>query len=176
MREMMKNRPASYEPRDIFHVDEIGLFYMLLPERSFVAPEVAHKLSKKNKDCTTLLLACFFWGEKLTPVVIDKSRSPRALRNTHIDNLPCKYEWHSRAWMTYDIFQNFLNTTNESMKSGKEDLHRARQLFGRFMYCESSNPEPVYHLPELQAFCNHSMRELFDQLRRITRRCWHRRG
>jgi hypothetical protein len=117
MREMMKNRPASYEPRDIFHVDEIGLFYMLLPERSFVAPEVAHKLSKKNKDCTTLLLACFFWGEKLTPVVIDKSRSPRALRNTHIDNLPCKYEWHSRAWMTYDIFQNFLNTTNESMKS-----------------------------------------------------------
>ena len=51
------------------------------------------------------MLACNASGtEKLKPLVIGFSISPRVLHNVNYDSLPVLYRANSRAWMRNDVF------------------------------------------------------------------------
>src|SRR5260364_14626 len=107
-REELKNILATYEPRDIFNADECGLYYRM--ESSFSLSTTVRKGKKKDKTRITVLFTANSDGsEKLTPLVINKSKMPNAFRDANItyNQLPVDYYHNETAWMRQNIFKVF---------------------------------------------------------------------
>jgi hypothetical protein len=98
---------AKYSPKDIFSADEFGLFYNMLPDKTYTFKEASFKGIKVNKERITVLVCTNLDGtEKLPLLVIGKSKQPQCFTNTKL--LPCTYHHKKTAWMTCKIFQEFL--------------------------------------------------------------------
>lgn len=98
---------AGFDPKNVFNADETGLFFNVLPDKTFsYKGEKCHggKLSKQR--ITVLLLANADGSEKFPLLVIGKAKKPRCFKN--IKKLPTKYEANTKAWMTSTFFQNQL--------------------------------------------------------------------
>jgi len=104
---------AGYEMKDIFNCDETGLFFRSMPDRSLVQKGTACKGGKIQKDRMSILLTCSATGEKLLPMVINKSRMPHCFGGripTGVD-----WYWNDNAWMTTAFFEEYLNKLNRLM-------------------------------------------------------------
>ena len=116
--EWKKNLPnltKGYKPKDVFNADETGLFFNLLPDKSYVVKGDSCHGGKMSKLRLTVLLCCNSDGsEKLTPLVIGKSRNPRCFKN--VRTFPTKYEANKNAWITEPLFEDFLRKLNKEMK------------------------------------------------------------
>jgi hypothetical protein len=98
---------AKYSPKDIVNADEFGLFYNMLPDKTYTFKRASCKGIKVNKERITVLVCVSLDGtEKLPLLVTGKSKQPRSSRNTKL--LPCTYCHNKTAWMTCEIFQEFL--------------------------------------------------------------------
>lgn len=65
---------SKYEPKDIFNADETGLFFRVLPEKTFEYKGKTCHGGKKSKDRLSVLFCANATGcEKLKPLVICKS-------------------------------------------------------------------------------------------------------
>lgn len=63
----------EYELKKVFNIDETGLFYRLLPDRSLTTAD-SKKGVKTFKDRITVAMSCNADGtEKLQPFIIGKS-------------------------------------------------------------------------------------------------------
>ena len=87
-----------------------------LPSKSLVLQGEEAKGGKHAKDRLTVMLACSAVGDKLQPVVIGRSASPRCFKNIQLDSLPIKWESNRKAWMTCQIFTAWLAHLNNKMK------------------------------------------------------------
>jgi hypothetical protein len=102
----LRHLMAKYCPKDIFNADQFGLFYNMLPDKTYTFKGASCKGIKVNKERITVLVCANFDGrEKLPVLVIGKSKQPLYFRNTKL--LPCTYH-HKTAWMTCEFFQEFL--------------------------------------------------------------------
>ncbi|GBM01524.1 Tigger transposable element-derived protein 6 [Araneus ventricosus] len=64
----------GYEQKDIFNVDETGLFYNLLPSKTLaIKSDTCHGGKKSKVRLTVLLCANAYGSEKLPPLIIGKS-------------------------------------------------------------------------------------------------------
>lgn len=105
----------GYDLKDIFNADETGLFYNLLPKKTLAFKGEDCKGGKKSKDRLTVLLCANADGsEKIMPVVIGKSQKPRCMKN--IKSLPVTYLANRKAWMSGEIFAEWLKKMDLSMK------------------------------------------------------------
>ncbi|CAG8774375.1 4514_t:CDS:1, partial [Cetraspora pellucida] len=106
-REKLQNILEGYEPHNIFNTDECGLCYRIDP--SFSLSTVARKGKKKDKTRITVLCTANMSGtEKITPLVINKSKMPNAFREARItfyNQLPVDYHYNEKAWMCQNIFK-----------------------------------------------------------------------
>lgn len=99
----------GFEPHEIYNADETGLFFKCLPDRTLALKGEACHGGKNSKDRITVLLCSNSDGsDKLQPLVIGKSQRPRCFKN--IKHLPVKYVANTKAWMTADIFGDFLRS------------------------------------------------------------------
>jgi hypothetical protein len=100
---------------DIWNLDETGLFWRGLPDRSLVTKGEVCKGGKLAKERLTVCLLVSAMGEKFKPFVIGKSAMPRAFNKS----LPTSVHWQSnkKAWMTSELFRNYLTSFNNAMKS-----------------------------------------------------------
>ncbi|CAG8802891.1 11464_t:CDS:2, partial [Gigaspora rosea] len=65
----------------------------------------------------TIMLACnTAETEKLKPLVIGSSISPRALLHMNYNSLPVIYRANSRAWMRNDIFSEWLKDLDQRFR------------------------------------------------------------
>jgi hypothetical protein len=107
---------AKYSPKDIFNADEFGLFYSMLPDKTYTFKGASCRGIKVNKERITVLVCANLDGtEKLPLLVIGKSKQPRCFRSTRL--LPCTYHHNKTAWMTCEIFQEFLVSLDRRMAS-----------------------------------------------------------
>jgi hypothetical protein len=107
---------AKYSPKDIFSADEFGLFYNMLPDKTYTFKGANCKGIKVNKERITILVCADLGGkEKLPLLVIGKSKQPRCFRNTKL--LPCTYCCNRTAWMICEIFQEFLVSLDRRIAS-----------------------------------------------------------
>ena len=91
---------ARYSAEDIYNVDEVGLFYKLLPDRTYTMKEEDSHGGKNSKERITLLLGSNLTGtDKVKPLVIGKSVKPRCFHRVNIDTLPVDYRANKKAWM-----------------------------------------------------------------------------
>jgi hypothetical protein len=68
---------ARYSPKDVFNADEFGLFYNMLPDKTYTFKRASSKGIKVNKERIAVLVRANLDGtEKLPLLVIGKSKQP----------------------------------------------------------------------------------------------------
>ena len=93
----------GYKVENIFNMDETGLFFQAIPNRTYLMPsendkrQAGHGLkAMKAKDRITIILCSNSTGTcKVPPTVIGSAKNPRCFK----DNPPCLPYLHQRnAW------------------------------------------------------------------------------
>ncbi|GFY25880.1 tigger transposable element-derived protein 6 [Trichonephila clavipes] len=143
----------EYESGNIFNTEETGLFFKCLPEKAFkIKKEKCHR-GKHSKERLTILLAVNMDGsEKITPLVIGKSAKPRCLKG--INSFPIKYRSNKKAWMTAELFNEWLVSLNSDMKREK------RHILLFLDNCTVRNDAPPLSNVKLQCFPPNSTSKL----------------
>ena len=97
----------DYDLNDIFNADETGLFYKLIPNRTYEKSNIKPAALTKVKDRVSVLLCSNATGlEKKIPWVIGKHLKPRCFKS--VNSLPVIYRANSNAWMARLIFEEFI--------------------------------------------------------------------
>ncbi|GFX12720.1 tigger transposable element-derived protein 6 [Trichonephila clavipes] len=110
----------EYESRNIFNTDETGLFFKCLPEKAFTfKKEKCHRGKHSNERLTILLAVNMDGSEKIIPLVIGKSAKPWCFKS--IKSFSTKYRSNKEAWMTTELFNEWLVSLNSDMK--REERH-----------------------------------------------------
>ena len=79
----------GYLPEQIFNVDETGLYWKRMPDRTYIHKEAKTMPGfKAYKDRLTLLLGGNVAGFRLKPFLIYHSENPRAFKNVNKHTLP----------------------------------------------------------------------------------------
>lgn len=116
---------SSYALSDIYNADEFALFFQLLPTRSleFIKNRSTRRGNKPYSGRLTGLVCCNADGShKIKPLVIGHAQTPRALKYVNKVLLPCSYTFSENAWMTMNIFNDWLETFNNTM------MHRDKSV------------------------------------------------
>lgn len=112
---------GEVNPKDIFNVDEAGLFYQCTPDKSLAFKGQICNGGKLSKVRVTLLIGANMDGsEKLPLLMIGKSANPRCFKN--IKNKPVQYESNAKAWMTTSIFEKVLSNLDLKFRKQKRTI------------------------------------------------------
>ena len=98
----------GYKETDIYNCGESGLAYKSSTNKSIVLKGDNCHGGKKNKDRFTILLTVSWAGEKMKPMLIGKSKTPKGLKNVDMKKLPVKYCSQSNVWMAGPLFEEYL--------------------------------------------------------------------
>lgn len=66
---------------------------------------------------TVMLLANMTGSDKQRLLVIGKSQNPRCFKNLSINQLGVTYRWNKKAWMTGELFNEWLRKFDQAMRS-----------------------------------------------------------
>lgn len=108
---------SGYSDRDIFNMDETGLFFKAIPDKTLTLKGEQCKGGKMAKQRLTLGLCANLCGEKEEPIVIHTSNRPRCFKNTNMSLLGVFWCANKKAWMTCEIFLSWLSKLNEKMRN-----------------------------------------------------------
>lgn len=115
--QLIEDRPA----KDIFNVDETGLFYRCTPDKTLAFKGQRCSGGKHSKERITLLVGANMDGsEKLPLVMIGKSANPRCFKN--VKTKPVAYESNKKAWMTSKIFEGWLLQLDRKFRKQKRTI------------------------------------------------------
>ena len=111
----------GYKLEDIWNMDELGLFFKLLPDKGLIEKAKSKKGGKKVK---VRLSADFFVnanGQKVdVPVIIWKSKKPRCFRNMKDRDLSrplgVHYFSNKKAWINSEIMSKVLKGLDRKTK------------------------------------------------------------
>jgi hypothetical protein len=104
----------DYEPNDIFNGDESGLFWRILPNKTYKIKKF--KWRKKSLERISVFVCANMTStEKLKPIVIGRAREPRCFRGKK--SLPVIYKNNNTSWMKSDTFSEFLKKLNKEILS-----------------------------------------------------------
>jgi hypothetical protein len=150
----------GYEPKNIYNVDETGLFFRLPPNKTLSLEGDPFNGGKNSKERITVLLACNADGtDKLPPLVTGKSENPCCFKN--VGQLPTKYVANRKAWVTQAIFTDYLRALDAKMS------FQNRKILLFFDQC-AAHPQDTSFLKNVKvvsfpqtapAFSNHLNRE-----------------
>ena len=111
----------DYMPEDIYNADEFGLFFKVLPNKTFAFKDDNCHGGKYSKERLSVLVCINSTGtHKLEPLVIGKSQRPRCFKN--VKKFSCAYSHQRRAWMTAVRFHEWLADLNSEMKKRKRHI------------------------------------------------------
>lgn len=113
--QIVRDLSEEYGPKDTYNMDETGLFWKLVPERTLATE--AGSGGKKSKDRVTLALTCNGVGDKEDVWLIARSKNPRCLKNINRQLLRIQYRYNKSKWMTGIIMEEYLRWFNNKMCS-----------------------------------------------------------
>ncbi|XP_063612602.1 tigger transposable element-derived protein 4-like isoform X1 [Penaeus indicus] len=98
----------EYEANDVFHADEIGLLYRVMPNKTSIFKGDRCAGGSKSKHRVTVLMCTNMTGtEKFPLLVIGKHPKPKCFKN--VKSLPVQYLANPKAWMTTESFTAWLH-------------------------------------------------------------------
>lgn len=110
--ENLPNILKNYEPKNVYNLDETGLFYKLMPSKTIAFKNEDCSGGKWSKERLTVLVGANADGsDKLPLLVIGKSANPRCFKG--IKTLPTMYASNRRAWMTSKEWQVYLKNLDK---------------------------------------------------------------
>lgn len=103
-----KMQEMNITDSQLYNGDESGLFWKMLPDKTYVAAceKTAPGRKIKKERITFLLCANADGTNKIKPLVIGKAAKPRCFNN--FDN-PLEYDNSKSAWMTRNIFKKWFH-------------------------------------------------------------------
>ncbi|UYV78371.1 K02A2.6-like [Cordylochernes scorpioides] len=111
LRELIQDKEA----RDVFNVDETGLFFKCTPDKTLAFKHEKCHGGKLSKERVTLLVGANMDGsEKLPLLMIGKAANPRCFKN--VKTKPVDYANSVRAWMTSYLFEKWLRFRSLKIK------------------------------------------------------------
>lgn len=112
---------AEFKEEDIFNLDETGLYWRLLPDKTLTFKNDPCSGGKRSKERITLLLGANMAGnEKLPALAIGKSANPRCFKS--IKSLPVKYTANKKAWMVSAEWESYLKLMDRKFRSQKRKV------------------------------------------------------
>ncbi|KAK3888717.1 hypothetical protein Pcinc_007250 [Petrolisthes cinctipes] len=98
----------EFESNDVFHADEIGLLYRILPNKASIHKGDRCAGGSKSKHRVTVLMCTNMTGtEKFPLLVIGKHGKPKCFKN--VKSLPVQYLANPKSWMTSEMFTAWLH-------------------------------------------------------------------
>jgi len=108
----------QYEWKDIYNMDETGLFYRLPADRSLATKQLEG--TKKSKERLTVAVCTNGDGSHKLPCwIIGKYQNPRCFKGINIKYLDIQYRWNSKAWMTGTMFVEYVRWFDQQMHGRK---------------------------------------------------------
>jgi len=94
----------AYAKKDVFNMDEIGLYWRLQVDNSLVTHQLEGR--KINKERITLVICTSSdSSEKIPLTIIGKHLNPRCcFKGINYDMLGTRYHANAKAWMTHNVF------------------------------------------------------------------------
>nr|XP_032833715.1 tigger transposable element-derived protein 1 [Petromyzon marinus] len=101
---------GRYCARQVFNVDETGLFWKKMPSSTYIAKEENSMPGfRSEKDRLTLVLGSNAAGDfKLKPLLVYHSENPRALKGYTKNTLPVIWKSNPKARVTGAIFEEWF--------------------------------------------------------------------
>ena len=120
-REELRCIISEYELSDVYNMDETGLFYRLEPDATLATGPVEGK--KKNKERITVALCANATGmDKQKPLLIARTARPRYFGKDFDPIVYAIYCYNKKAWMTSDLFTEWLENFKRTMRSKKRKV------------------------------------------------------
>ena len=114
----------EYRPNEVYNADKTGLYYRATPDGPLCYCHKKLSGSKKAKERITVLCCSNLTGtDKCKLLVIDKSLRPRCFKNFNVDNLPFIYRANKKAWITSQIFTEWLAGCDSYLTKVNQKIH-----------------------------------------------------
>ena len=98
-------------------MDETGLFYRALPDRTLAIKGHECIGDKKAKEWITLALCVSMTGEFERPLVIGRAAKPPCFKHLCLDKLPVTWKFNKKAWMITELFNQWIGNFNKKMSA-----------------------------------------------------------
>ena len=116
LKERLPEILSSFSPAEIYNADKTGLYFRGLPDRSHTSAKTKLSDGKVPKERCTILACCNMDGShKLPLMMIGKTKHPRCFPKD-LSKLPLLYKNSKNAWMTSDIFLEWLQRLNRTLR------------------------------------------------------------
>jgi hypothetical protein len=109
----LRDKLREFSPENIFNMDETGLFFRTLPNRSYVLQDVDSRQFCRGsktltaKDRVTLVLCVNSTGTcKIDPLMIGSAKSPRCFRD---GRCPIPYTHQAKSWLDKHVYRYWWN-------------------------------------------------------------------
>lgn len=105
---------TKYDPENVLNMDETGLFWKLIPDRTLATK--AGSGGKKSKDRVTLVFTVSASGRKEFVWCIAKSKHPRCFKKINPQLLRVIYRYNKTKWMTGLITEEYLRWLDNKVR------------------------------------------------------------
>ncbi|KAG2207836.1 hypothetical protein INT46_007002 [Mucor plumbeus] len=110
----IRNILRDYNLKDIFNMDETGLYYRQAPTKTISRNPVPGV--KVDKTRLTIAFFCNAAGtSKSAPIIIGKFKKPRCFKKRTGSELGFSYYHTNKAWMTKDVFRSVMHDFKKRM-------------------------------------------------------------
>ena len=107
-KEKLHSITDGYAQRDIYNMDETGVLFRALPNKTLAVKGTDCSSGKQSKLRLTLVLCFNMIGQFTKPILIGRAKRPHCFRNIKTDRLPVVWAYNRKAWMTSSIYTHFL--------------------------------------------------------------------
>ncbi|KAL2227918.1 UNVERIFIED_CONTAM: Tigger transposable element-derived protein 4, partial [Sesamum indicum] len=105
--EAIREKINQFSMKDVFNLDEIGLFYSLQADHSLTTKQLEGR--KQDKERLTVVICYNKDGLENIPLwIIGKHAKPRCFKNINMSSINCHYRPNKRAWMTSVLFDEYV--------------------------------------------------------------------
>jgi hypothetical protein len=142
---------AQYDPENVYDMDEIGLFFRLLPRYSLLMPDediLTTRGKKKSKDRVFIIVCANIVGSHKIPcALICKPKAPACIKD---HQWPVPYFIQAKAWMDVEMCWKWFNEVfllEVKKRTGRQVLLLLDNGPGHFEAFECDNVRIVFFPP-----------------------------
>ncbi|XP_042913329.1 tigger transposable element-derived protein 4-like, partial [Parasteatoda tepidariorum] len=111
----------SYAPKDVFNLEETGLFFECMPCKAIMFRSEKCSGGKLSKEWLTILVGTNANGtEKLPLMVIGKAKKPRCSKN--VKSLSVEYHANPKTWITLNLYKTYIRKLDSKFFNQNRNL------------------------------------------------------
>ncbi|KZT53130.1 DDE-domain-containing protein [Calocera cornea HHB12733] len=151
-RQRIQDITDAFTLRDIFNMDETGLFGKMPPNRTLATKQMSGRKTEKHRLSYAFTVNAD-GSEKLEPLIIGRFRRPHCFQSRDGSYYGYDYHWNKKAWMKTDIFQQYLEKFDRKMRQENRHVLLLVDNFSGHKYDETriTNVRVEFFEPNLTA-------------------------